>query len=473
MRLAPSSDAARGGRGAAARSRLPSLLLSMTLAAGALVPSAQANPFFVGRFDGLIGGPLSTRPFALYWNPAGLTAKGLALDAHLGLIARQGSYDRVLPADTPPEEAAVNGGLGTTSSRGALPSLAGRWGGRAGSLRLGFGAGAYIARAGTSNWDRHPEAPAQYPGAYDGPQRWGALSTSMVLLNYSVGGAVGWGPLDVGVSLSYVSATLSTAKASNADKSDDLVDTAGDVKEGRIFLKNAEGGGLHLGAGAQLKLKRYGLPVRLGVAWRQGVSYELEGVSYALFGAAESQARARLNLPVASSLLGSVGVQVARPLAVRLEYERQGWSILDVQRIVNADNGEELLPLERHFRDTNAYRARVDVRVAPSLTLHAGVSYEEGATPAAYHEPGLAENDQVEGGAGVTWRLTPSLELHSSFMWQHFFERAVTNSAQKPTLNGVYTDERQYLTLDLTWRVGAAAPDTRASAPASAEKESP
>ncbi len=452
MRLAPLLSFTRGALA------LPLCVLALSALSGLSGLSgreASASPFFVGRFDGLIGGPLSARPFALYWNPAGLTARGLALDAHLGLIARQGTYDRTVPADTPPEVAAVNAGLGTTSSQGALPSLAGRWGGRAGDVRFGLGAGAYIARAGTSNWDRNPSAPAAYPGAYDGPQRWGALSTSMLLLNYSLGGAVGWGPLDVGVSLSYVSASLSTAKASNADKSDDLLDSQGNIKEGRIFLKDATGGGLHLGAGARLSLKRYKLPVQLGVAWRQGVSYDLEGQSFVLFGDTESTARARVNLPVASSLLGSVGVRVAKPLTLRLEYERQGWSVLDVQRIINVDNGEELLPLERYFRDTNAYRARLDVRVAKGLKLHAGFAYEEGATPAQYHEPGLAENDQVEGGVGVTWRFTPSLELHSSFMWQHFFKQTVTDSAQKPALNGVYTDDRQYLTFDLTWRVGA------------------
>lgn len=459
--------AARASLGASLGASL-SFALSLALSL-ALAPRAAANPFFVGRFDGLIGGPLSARPFALYWNPAGLTARGLALDAHLGLIGRQGSYDRSLPADTPAEVAAVNGGRGTTSSQGALPSLAGRWGGRAGGARLGAGAGAYIARAGTSSWDRRPDAPAAYPGAYDGPQRWGSLSTSMVLLNYAAGAAAGWGPLDVGVSLSYVSASLSTAKASNADKSDDLVDSSGEVKEGRIFLKDAVGGGWHLGAGAQLRLRRYGLPVQLGVAWRQSVSYSLEGQSYVLFGAAETQARARVNLPVAGSLLSSLGVRVARPLTLRLEHERQAWSVLDVQRIVNLDNGEELLPLQRYFRDTDAFRLRADVRARRGLTLHAGVSYEEGATPAAYHEPGLAENDQVEGGVGVTWRLSPSLELHSSFLWQHFFDRVVTQSAQRPALNGVYTDQRQYLTFNLTWRAGAPSP----AQPSKPSKDSP
>ena len=35
-----------------------------------------ANPFFVGRFNGLLGGPLDQSSFALYWNPAGIVNIG-------------------------------------------------------------------------------------------------------------------------------------------------------------------------------------------------------------------------------------------------------------------------------------------------------------------------------------------------------------------------------------------------------------
>lgn len=434
------------------------LLLSGFLLASldGLVASAYANPFFVGRFDGLIGGPLDDRPFAIYWNPARLDRKGGAIDLHLGVVARQGTYDRTLPKDTPSEVAQVNGGLGTTSALGALPSLAGQWGTQLGDWRLGFGAGFYIARAGTSDWDRHPQAPALYPGAFDGPQRWGALSTSMLLPNAALAIATGYGPISFGLSLNGVRASLSTTKAANPiDKTDDLLTPDGDLKEGRIFLDNAVGYGIHLGAGVALVYPTF----QLGIAWRQPVTYQLEGTSYILAGAEETTARAGIELQVAGSLLASVGYELIKGLRTRFEYERQQWSIMDQQRIVNLADDAELLLLERNFTDSNAYRLRFDQVIHTALRVHLGISYEEGVTPEAYHEPGLAEHDQIEGGLGLTYVISDTLELHSSFMWQHFFNREVDESAQKPSTNGIYTDQRQYLATQLLWRWGGSTSD--------------
>jgi long-subunit fatty acid transport protein len=152
--------------------------------------------------------------------------------------------------------------------------------------------------------------------------------------------------------------------------------------------------------------------------------------------------------------MASVGYQVTEQLRVRVEYEYQNWSVMDIQRITNTENQAELLLLERFFNDTNAYRARLDYALSDALTLHGGLTFEEGATPEAYHEAGLAENDQIEGGAGVTYAFSKTFELHTSFLWQHFFDRTITNSAQKPTTNGAYTDNRQYLANNLLWRWG-------------------
>ena len=411
------------------------------------VSIASANPFFVGRFDGLLGGPLDTRPFALYWNPANLDTKGTHIDLHIGLISRQASYDRVLPEDTPDIIKEINGGLGTTSSLGMLPSLAAQWGGVVNGIRVGAGGGVYIARAGTSNWDRHPEAPAEYPGAYDGPQRWSVLSTSMVLIDYALGTSVGWGPISLGVALNYVQATLSTSKASNVDNSDDVVDSDGALKEGRIFLDDATGDDLHLTAGGRLELSDF----TFGLSWRQAVNYQLEGKSYILFGSIETDAQAGVDLQVAHSFLGSVGWRANNMLTLRVEVEQQGWSIMDQQTIINLEGGEKLKTLQRNFKDTMAYRLRSDLMLSKRFTLHLGLSFEEGATPKDFHESGLAENDQIEGGIGVTWSFSPHLNVHSTFFWQQFFDQEVTQSIQAPSTNGKYTDRRQYLTFNLQW----------------------
>jgi hypothetical protein len=420
------------------------VILSLTLSS-----NTQASPFLVGRFNGLVGGPLNQSPFAIYWNPANLDRVGKHVHFYLGMIARQATYDRDLPEDTPAEIADVNGGLATNSSFGAVPSLALQMGDTFSQKgRWGVGIAAYVARAGVAGWDRHPDASTQYPGSYDGPQRWSSISTRMALINYALGSAIGYGPFSFGVSLNYVNASLSLAKASNvADKSDDVIDANGNLKEGRIFLNEAQGSAFHVIAGMRLDLK----PIHLALSWRQNVVYDLIGKTRIISGSTETQAQVGVELQVAGNLLTSLAFDATPTLVLRAEFEYQPWSIMDQQVIRNVDNGSDLLILERYFVDTMAYRLRVDWQMKKNFTWHIGISYEEAATLEEYHEAGLAENDFIEPGLGISWQFHPQVLLHSSLLWQHFFDRTVTNSKQKPQGNGKYTDQRQYATLDLIW----------------------
>jgi hypothetical protein len=429
-----------------------------------IIDTAEANPFFVGRFSGLLGGPFDDSAFSLYWNPANLYSQQSKLDLHLGIISRQASYNCYLDAPSSdsmsesemidPAVAAANGGLSTTSALGAIPSLAFHSGLDLGSdMKLGFGAGVYIARAGTADWDRDPEASSQYPGSYDGPQRWSALSTFMLLTNYAGGVSLSYDRISVGAALSYVDATLSITKAANADKSDDLTNPDGELKEGRIFLDGAQGNNFHAIVGLNIDLDDFDV----AYAWRSPVVYQLTGTAYVLYAnASETQANAQIELQVAESHLASVAYTVGS-VRFRGEYERQLWSIMDQQQILNTDqvdeagNPRELLLLERNFQDTNAYRLRLDYTVSDKLMINTGISYEDGVTLEEYHEPGLAEAEQIEVGLGAQFPLTDRLSLNASFFYQYFFDRTITNSKQSPTTNGEYTDHRQYLTLNLSW----------------------
>ena len=438
----------RLGRVLALTRDLALIALLVSLSSQLFIPSkVSANPFFVGRFDGLMGGPLTQSPFALYWNPANLYSERSELSLHLGGISRQATYNRELPSDTPPDIAAVNGGLATTSALGVIPSLAFRTGWKSGDLKFGVGSGVYIARAGTAGWDRHPEADAQYPGAYDGPQRWSTISTFMLIVNYAAGASVTFKNLSIGAALSYTDAALSTTKAANADKSDALKNSNGEIQEGRVFLDNAVGEDLALTLGAHFRHE----DLEIGYAYRLPVVYELVGRANVLYANSESDTIAKVEFQVADSHLASIAYHIDE-LTLRAEYEFQGWSLMDQQRIVSG-SGEELLILQRNFEDTNAYRLRFDYAFQEGFIAHIGLSYEEGVTIEEYHEPGLAEHDQVEAGIGLTAPLSENLSLNSTFFYQHFFDRKISNSEQQPAMNGEYTDRRQYLSLNLVWRL--------------------
>jgi hypothetical protein len=407
---------------------------------------ADANPFFIGRFDGLTGGPLVQSPFALYWNPANLYTERPELSLFVGVIARQATYDRVVSNDASADVIEASSGLATTNASGALPSFAFRTGFDLDGLKLGVGTGVYIARGGNADWNRHPDADVKYPGAYDGPQRWGALSTFMLVVNYAAGLSATYQRFSIGAAMSYTNAMLSTTKAANAGGSEDLFNTSGYVQEGRVFLDNATGERLSFTLGTRVDLD----DVQIGFAYCMPVVYELDGTANVLYSNSESVTSAQVELQVASSYLSSISYKIDE-VTLRVEHEYQGWSLMDNQKIVN--DQDVLLVLERNFEDSQAYRFRLDYALDDGVILHGGLSYEDGVTPEEYHGPGLAEHDQVEAGLGLTWPFNDSLSLHSTFFYQHFFDRRVVSSLQKPTTNGDYTDRRQYLTLNLRWKL--------------------
>jgi long-subunit fatty acid transport protein len=138
-------------------------------------------------------------------------------------------------------------------------------------------------------------------------------------------------------------------------------------------------------------------------------------------------------------------------LAIRSEIEWANWSRMDAQDAINIADPERptLMEIERNFEDTLAGRIRGDFMVSESVDLHAGFEYETGATPTNTHEPGLAESDNWQLGVGISVDLSESLMLTSSFIWHQYADVEVLDSIQAPTMNGYYTDQRQYLTVDL------------------------
>ncbi len=419
-----------------------------------------ANPFFIAKYNGLSGGPLDKSAFSLFWNPARLTHKGFKIDLYTAMISRQATYDRTpLDPNADPSVIDANSGIATTGSIGFVPSLALSKGFKLNSdWHIGIGAGAYIARAGASNWDRRTDAPAQYPGASDGTQRWNTISTNMLIMTYSAGLAVGYKRLSLGVALNYNDVSLSTVRAANPDKSENLVDISGNISEGRIYLKDAVGTALNLTVGLFAKLDQKG-DFTMGLAYRRGNNYELKGKGLVTFGTAqETTVLARFPLQVADSIHWSMGIKITPKIRLRPEFEYMNWSVMNEQVATNlevtlADGSRpKLLELKRNFKDTFAYRLRSDFFFAKGLIFHAGIAYETGATPANTHEPGLAENDQIEGAIGASFAFNQNFSISSSFFYQYYFKQTVTQSIQKPHANGTYTDHRQYLTLNLQYR---------------------
>lgn len=428
------------------------IVAAIALFAG--ISAAEANPFFIGRFQGLRGDPVDDGAWSLYWNPAGLARPGGLVALHGLVVNRQATYDRDAALNgVAPDEAAANAGLNETGAFGLAPAVAGRYGWAIGALDLALAGGFYVARAGATNWRRAFGAPAEHPGAVDGPQRWATVNTSMLLYSPSAALALRHRPsgLSVGVAPVYTLVNLSTLKARNPDGTTRLVDERGNLAEGRILLENGEAADLHWIVGAQWA-PFDGLV--FGATWHSGVEHQLEGDAYITFGTAEEAVeRSSFNLPVAQTVRVGAGVAIGAGFTLRPSVEWHDWSVMDRQIAFNVRNGEMLMDLPRDFDDTWIARLRGDYVVVEGFTVHGGVGYETAATPTHTFEPGLAESASYELAIGASLDLGERIGLSTSFFWQQFEDVTVRDSVNVPTTNGRYTDARQYLTLDLEVRL--------------------
>jgi opacity protein-like surface antigen len=429
------------------------------IAAGALgaltLPGlASANPFSSARYRGLMGTSVDVSGWATFWNPAALPLlEGGRISLHAGGVWRQADYDRYVEENGETEETApFNAGVGMTRAQGVVPSVSGGYGFDLNEdFAMGVGAAFYIARAGLANWTRTPGADVEHPGALDGPARWGTISTEMVIL--SPAAAIGFHHKPSGISIGggpvYNIVSLDLTKARNLDKSTALRDEDGRLVEGRILLEDGEAQTLTWVAGLRWDVDE---SLAFAFTWHQGANHEVEGNSFIQFGTAEeTSTRAGFPLQVADHLRLGAQMQATDWLAIRSEIEWANWSRMDAQDAINIADPERptLMEIERNFEDTLAGRIRGDFMVSESVDLHAGFEYETGATPTNTHEPGLAESDNWQLGVGISVDLSESLMLTSSFIWHQYADVEVLDSIQAPTMNGYYTDQRQYLTVDL------------------------
>lgn len=416
--------------------------------------AAHANPFFIGRFQGLRGDAVDDSAWALYYNPGGLARPGGRVALHGLLVNRQATYDRDATLnDVPEDQRAANAGLNHTGALGVAPAVALRYGWAIGDLDLALGGGFYVARAGATNWRRDLGAPSETPGAVDGPQRWATVNTSMQLYSPSAALALRHRPtgLSLGVAPVYTFVNLSTLKARNPDGSTRLVDDRGNLAEGRILLEDGRAADLHWILGAQWAPTD---DLVFGATWHSGVDHQLEGDAYITFGTAEeSIERSSFNLPIAQTVRLGAGIDLGEALTLRPSFEWHDWSVMNRQIAVNVRNGETLMDLPRDFADTIIARLRADYAIIDGFTVHAGLGYETAATPSHTFEPGLAESASVELAAGASLDLGEHIGLSASFFWQQFEDVTVRDSINVPTTNGHYTDARQYLTLDLEVRL--------------------
>ncbi len=432
------------------RAAVGTLLL---LAAGAY--DAAASPALLTRFGGLGGDATYEGAFSIYWNPAALARPGWDVGLSGQLILRQASYDRdAVTNQVRPEWQSANAGLARSDTHALLPGLAGGAGLTVGDLDVGGGAGMLLLHAGAVRFDQNTAAPAAFPGALDGPQRWSTIRSQFYVLEPTLGAAVRHRPtgFSLGATATVAHATLKTTRARNLDQTDDLTDAFGQLKEGRVYF---EGSDTTVVWSVGLRWSGAGRNA-VGLTFHRGPKLDLQGDADVAFGLQPpSHTAAHLAFPIADVVraAGALGLGACGCVTLRPSIEYARWSVFKRQ-VALTPTGAEILRIERDFNDTLAARLRADVRLHPRLVASAGAGYESAATPSRNFEPGFAEAASIEGGLGAAIDVHDNLRVVSSFIVQRLFDTTITDSQQKPTQNGRYVDLREFVTVDLELAFG-------------------
>ncbi|MBX3201736.1 MAG: outer membrane protein transport protein [Labilithrix sp.] len=240
------------------RSRFWRISVIASLAAvGALATprDAEASGYLTARFGADQGTPAQPNTFAVYFNPAALGGtKGTTITGDVSVLLRFAKYNRTADALSPSNDSSLadqdyidaNTGTANLTNLLALPFVGVNTDFGTKNLRAGFAA--YIPFGGLATWDRIRGVPGS-PGSTDGVQRWHNISGQILAVynTFAVAYKIAPAKLSIGASVSPVIHNVATARARNADGSDDTVSN-GSLIEGRSFI-NATGINLAASAG--------------------------------------------------------------------------------------------------------------------------------------------------------------------------------------------------------------------------------
>jgi long-chain fatty acid transport protein len=476
--------------------------------AGLWATDADASGISTARFGGEHGHPTGTNATTIYYNPGAIA---LTKGTHIyvdGLIAlRKVSYTRPDSAvnlnpgqamgDTPLSLSAADGANNGTAN---LFNVAGApFIGAVSDFGTEFiygGLAAYVPFGGGTRWGKNDafKDSDNFPGAYDGVQRWYAIDGN--LRSFYITGALAFkikaaANLTIGISGSAIYTSFDTIRARNADGTDNLVSGSDPnlvLKEGRSWLV-ASGWQGGFAAGFTVE------PVK-DVLWLGG-SYtsqpnvtggmSLKGTLTNVFANAANAAITDIVLTQSYPDIIRLGFRV-RPipkLELRVFADYSRWSVMDKQCVMivetdpsneaarkcefdNTDtalsdpenfgtNGDGTVDVTQHlprfWKDAGGVRLGVGYWFIDSLETYIGLGYDSSAMPVETVDPALFDMDKVAVTAGVLWQAHKHLAIGATvgqiiYLTLDTKGRSVLNKFQPPTkqgsADGIY---KQWLTI--------------------------
>lgn len=419
-----------------------------------LVPATlHAGGFMVARFGGEHGNPTASNVTSIYYNPAGLAGiKGTDIYVENLLAVRSLTYDRnpaAIDRQSPSSDyIAADSGRGELAN--VIPSPFLGVASNFGIEDLGVGLAFFTPFGGHANFDKNDafKTNTQYPGAYDGAQRWqdieGQIRSSYISL--AGGYRLPFG-LSVGLSASAVVSTINDVRAYNPDGSDDLTisSTDGTVKEGRGWVDVSN---VTLALGVGVIYSPPDLPeLKIGLSYQSQPGFgknTLKGSVHIKLGAAPisvfPDGGVEQSLPDVIHL--GVSYKVMKDLELNLWGKFERWSVLKSQCIFdrsdsaqqcNIDDRGQTAPgtqvisnIPRNWNNSFAIHLSSFYQATPDLELGGGISFTSKAVPNETLEVGLPDfNDLAFNIAGTYALLDGKLKLTLGFTQFIFFSRDV------------------------------------------------
>ena len=212
---------------------------------------------------------------------------------------------------------------------------------------------------------------------------------------------------------------------------------------------------------------------RLGLSYRSSIDYTVQGtidftapagrdpVSSGIIAAASSPGaplssgpvNVDLELPDSATL--SLQHRFGERFAVLADLAWTGWSSIQELRIVR-DSGTTVSVTPEQWRDTWRYALGGTYAMNDSITLRAGVAFDETPVPDATRTPRLPDSDRTWVAIGARWQPSPAMLL--DFGYAHLFSDTVPldqdagNAAVSGLLNGHQHSDIDIVSAQLVYR---------------------
>jgi len=483
---------------------LRSLALLTPLAiCGLWAAPAQAGGFAVARFGGEHGHPATDNPTALYYNPAGMAeSEGTHILVDGVLAGRFASYDRPASAVSNPDFSnnlpgaeGANYGKASLSNFIASPSIFVT--SDFGLDWMAAGIGVYFPFGGQASWDKNDKFKNSddFPGAYDGPQRWHTMDGTIRSMYVTTGISfkIKKAGLSFGVTGSAIRSEADTLRARNSDGSDNLgTPSANGVNlvEGRSWV-DTEGwqGGFGVGL-----MWDFGKLFTEDGRYFFGASYtsqpnvvggmRLEGtLNQALAVGQPNSSKVELEQTLPDIIRFGFRFRPTDKYEIRLSGDFQHWAVFDRQCVVDVgaecqiaghdedasyaenrknvfDNpgqygagpGAIVLNIPRYWKNSGGVRAGFSYWFIDPLETYIGLAYDHNAVPSQTLEPALLDQNKLIPSIGLKYQIVKQFAVALTLQQVIYFERKVTNSqldeynppSRQPSGNGTYN---QFITL--------------------------